>query len=122
LRLRPSNNRGLKRNIRYKQAFTRYRDKFQPDLNLEPNGLRRTLFQESLLRKFYGISLELFIGHKPPQIPDVTWKHYLDRLQFDADGVLKMLQEDVVDPLDEILEPFRKRWNARSENVIPLSA
>jgi len=100
----------------YKQAFNRYRDKFLPGLNLEPNGLRRTLFKESFDNKFYrdGISVELYLGHKPPQIPDVTWRHYLDRFQFDQDGVIKMLREDVVVDWDRILEPFRKKWHSKT--------
>ncbi|MCA9443094.1 MAG: hypothetical protein KC964_19995 [Candidatus Omnitrophica bacterium] len=110
----------------YKQAFNRYRDKFLPGLNLEPNGLRRTLFKESISNRFYGdgISVEYYMGHKPTQISDVTWKHYLDRLQFDLDGVLEMLRNDVVKPWDEILEPCRERWNrpAGNSNVIQLRA
>jgi integrase len=106
----------------YKQAFNRYRDKWCPGLNLEPNGLRRTLFQEAILEKFYGMSLELYLGHKPPQIPGVTWRHYLDQLRFDPEEVLKMLREDVVEPWDRVLEPYRKKWDSGPDNVISLSA
>jgi integrase len=124
-RIRPSENDPIlvtSDKHSYKQAFNRYRDRFLPGVNLEPNGLRRSLFQASLFNGFYGISFEHYIGHKPPQIPEVTWKHYLQRLQLNLDEVLEMLRRDVVKPWDEILEPYRKRWNrpAVDSNVIQL--
>lgn len=57
--------------------------------------------------------LQLYRGHKPENISDVDWEHYLDRLEYDPKAVLKMFREDVVEPLNEWLQAHREKWNSR---------
>ena len=89
---------------------------------MEPYGLRRTLMKEFLIRGLYGINLQLYRGHKPREISDVDWRFYLDRLEMDPQGVMKMLRRDVTDPLDSILAPHQARWKGEEGNVISLLA
>ena len=63
-----------------------------------------------VLRGLHSYTLEIYRGHKPRQISDVEWVHYLDRLQLDPEGVEAMFREQIVGPLDEILEPLRVSW------------
>ncbi len=116
---------------RFRQRFNRYlatwnKARVKRDLKsikIEPNGLRRTLFQAALIHGFYGISLELYIGHKPPQIPAVTWKHYLDRLEFDPGGVgREMFGPGVVEPWNRQLGPLMKPRPILVDNVVKFPA
>ena len=104
------------------RAFRRYVTKWRPGLSIEPYGLRRTLVKDFVLRGLHSYTLEIYRGHKPRQISDVEWVHYLDRLQLDPEGVEQMFREQIVKPLDEILEPLRAAWNESSDRPIWLSA
>lgn len=53
----------------YGQAFERYRNRWKEGLVLEPNGLRRTLPGEFFRRQWYGETLQVYRGHKPPRFP-----------------------------------------------------
>ncbi len=102
------------------QAFRRYRDKWRPGLKIEPYGLRRTLVKAFVLLGLHGYTLEIYRGHKPTQISDVEWRYYLDRLEMDPKGLSEMFRRQVVGPLDEILEPHRRKWNTAPGKVIRL--
>jgi len=106
----------------FSSAFRRYMEKWRPGTSIEPYGLRRTLVKEFVLRGFHSYTLEIYRGHKPRQISEVEWVYYLDRLQLDPDGVERMFREQIVKPLDEILEPLRGSWNASSKGPFQLSA
>lgn len=104
------------------RRFNQYRDKFKPDLKVDPRGLRRTLLKEFFIRKRYCPALQLYRGHKPENISDVDWEHYLDRLEYDPEAVLRMFREDVVDPLNEWLRPHREKWNSDNGKPVELTA
>ena len=94
------------------RCFNRYKKVFNPDLQIDPRGLRRTLLKEFFVRKRYCPSLQLYRGHKPENVSDVDWEHYLDRLEYDPEAVMEMFREDVIQPLNEWLEPYREKWNS----------
>jgi integrase len=68
----------------YWRAFTRYRNKWRPGLNLEPSGLRRVLRSEWFNRRWHNDSLAVYRGHKPPRTSSVDWNHYII---FNLDGL-----------------------------------
>ncbi len=94
------------------RRFNEYRENFNSDLRIDPRGLRRTLLKEFFVRKRYCAALQLYRGHKPDNISDVDWEHYLDRLEYDPAAVLKMFREDVIGPLNEWLKTHREKWNS----------
>ncbi len=102
----------------YWKAFTRYRDKWRPGLNVEPNGLRRVLRSEWFKRRWHADSLAVYRGHKPPNTSVVDWNHYII---FDPDSLQKMFREEVVARIDRVLEPYRERWINSTSNVVELS-
>ena len=102
----------------YRRAFTRYRDKWKPGLNLEPSGLRRVLRSEWFIRRWHDDSLAVYRGHKPPHASPVDWNHYII---FDLDGLQRMFREEVVEKIDRVLEADRKRWNAGEGIVVGLA-
>jgi integrase len=101
----------------FRQAFNRYRDRWRPGLNLEPNGLRRVLRSEWFRRRWHVDSLAVYRGHKPPDASPVDWNHYII---FDEEGLQTMFREEVVDKVNSILEPFRSRWSRAVGKVIQL--
>jgi hypothetical protein len=113
----------------YRQNFCRYlkvwnKQRLADELEavkIEPYGLRRSLLRESLLHGFHGTYLDIYRGRKPDSISAVDWKHYLDRFEFDPDANVKVLREKVSDPLDSILEPYRRKWNGQEKKVIPMA-
>ena len=125
MRLKPSPDEYVvptPRRDAFGRAFRRYVTKWRPGLSIEPYGLRRTLVKDFVLRGLHSYTLEIYRGHKPRQISTVEWVYYLDRLQLDPEGVEQMFREQIVKPLDEILEPLRAAWNESSDRPIWLSA
>jgi hypothetical protein len=104
------------------RAFRSYINKWRPGLATEPYGLRRTLVKDFVLRGLHNYALVIYRGHKPGQVSEVEWVYYLDRLQLDPEGVETMFREQIVSPLDEILEPLRAARNESSERPNWLSA
>jgi integrase len=91
----------------YGQAFERYRDKWKSSLTLEPNGLRRTLPTEFFSRQWYGETLQVYRGHKPPKVSTLDWNHYLE---FDQDGLIKLFKRDVTNKIDRVLKTRLEKW------------
>ncbi len=103
----------------FNQHFKRSLEEFPPGSHLDGKGLRRSLVKEFLHQKLYGISLQLYRGHKPEEISEIDWKNYLDRLEYDPDGVLEMFKRDVVEPLEKILVPYRRKWSEVIQIELP---
>ena len=101
----------------YWKAFTRYRDKWRPGLNVEPNGLRRVLRSEWFKRRWHVDSPAVYRGHKPPNASAVDWNHYII---FDPDSLQRMFREEVVAKIDRVLAPYRERWNRDTSNMVEL--
>ena len=101
----------------YRRAFTRYRDKWRPGLNLEPSGLRRVLRSEWFIRRWHDDSLAVYRGHKPPRTSSVDWNHYII---FDLNGLQRMFREEVVEKIDRVLAPYHELWNSSEANVVEL--
>jgi integrase len=102
----------------YWKTFTRYRNKWRPGLNVEPNGLRRVLRSEWFKRRWHADSLAVYRGHKPPNASAVDWNHYII---FDPESLQKMFREEVVTKIDWVLAPYRDRWNRERSNVVDLN-
>jgi hypothetical protein len=101
------------------KAFTRYRDKWRPGLNIEPNGLRPVLRSEWFKRRWHADSLAVYRGHKPPNASVVDWNHYII---FDPDSLQKMFREEVVEKVDEVLAPYQEQWINSTSNVVQLNS
>ena len=101
------------------RGFSRCRDRFLPGFNLEPSGLRRTLVSEFFRRRWYGDALQVYRGHKPRGTSTVDWEHYIE---FNPEGLMQLFLEHVVNPLDEVLQPYRERWNGKKGTVVKLRA
>ena len=101
----------------YWKAFTRYRNKWRPGLNVEPNGLRRVLRSDWFKRRWHADSLAVYRGHKPPHASPVDWNHYII---LDPDSLQEMFREEVVAKIDQVLVQYRERWITSKANVIAL--
>jgi len=101
----------------YRQAFIRYRDRWRSGLEITPSGLRRVLRTEFFFRHWDHEVLEIYRGHKPQRVSDVDWEHYIEE---DPEGLVDLFRLHVTDRLDEILGPYRDRWNGMEDKVIPL--
>jgi hypothetical protein len=110
---------------RFRQRFNRYLKTWCKvsgnwSFWMSPYGLRRTLPREFLQRGLYGITLQLYRGHKSEQVSQVDWQFYLDRMEADPAGIYAMFQRDVVGPLNRLFEVYQTPWSASEGNVVQL--
>jgi integrase len=110
---------------RFRQRFYRYLKTWCKatgnwDFWMSPYGLRRTLPREFLQRGLYGITLQLYRGHKSEQVSQVDWQFYLDRMEADPAGIYSMFQKEVVEPLNSILNAYQTPWSGSEGKVIQL--
>ena len=105
------------KNYGSRQAFIRYRDRWKSGLQITPGGLRRVLRTEFFFRKWDSEVLEVYRGHKPSKVSVVDWQHYIED---DPEALIEIFRENVTNPLDEVLAPFRDQWNRTEGKVISL--
>lgn len=101
----------------YRQAFNRARDGFRKGAKHTPYSLRRTLVSEFFRRRWYQDALQVYRGHKPKGVSAVDWEHYIE---FDPEGLLDLLREHIIRPLDGLLEDPRREWQGQDRKVINL--
>jgi integrase len=98
----------------YGKAVTRALKRWQPGLQLEPEGFRRTIPTEATARGWNRFALERFIGHSPEGI---TERHYIGG---SVESMENLLQKEVVQKVNEILACRLEEWQQNGKKATGL--
>ena len=98
----------------WRRAVRRVLKRWNPERMVSPKTFRKTLSTEMRLRRWNRDVLDLYYGHAEK---DVLGAHYI-RETFEE--LQRLFREEVTMPVDEVLTPWRDRWNRSDQNVIPL--
>lgn len=99
----------------YAKAVERHLKRWGQAGKIKVTDFRKTLESEATRRGWKGYIFNRYCG-RAPRRDDVQAQSYIAV----GEDLPNLFRDQVVNKLDEVLEPFRREWNTPCEKVVPL--